>query len=99
MGATFQKKFPEGTYVGTIKTFDPLEDLYEIVYDNYAAEELTWSDLQKLLRASGDTVTAPAATEPRISEDADPMSIPEAIQSQKDLMSKNASHPETRPLC
>ena len=49
MGTTFQKKFPEGTYVGSIKAFDPLEDLYEIVYDDYAAEELTWSDLQKLL--------------------------------------------------
>ena len=84
--------------MGILKAFDPVEDLYEIVYDDYAAEELTWSDLQKLMRASGDTVTAPAATEPRISEDADPRSIPEAIQSQKDLMSKNASHPETRPL-
>jgi hypothetical protein len=57
MGTTFQKNFSrEGTIVGTLKTFDPIEDLYEIVYDDDDVEELTWSDLQKLLRASGDTV-------------------------------------------
>ena len=89
MGTTFQKKIgKEGTFVGTLSSFDPVEDLYEIVYDDDDVEELTWSDLQKLLRASGDTVTAPAALPPLMSEEPHPMSIPDAIQFQKDLISK-----------
>ncbi len=42
MGTTFQNKFGrEGTFVGTLTAFDPVEDLYEIVYDDADVEELT----------------------------------------------------------
>ena len=68
--------------------------MYEIVYDDEDVEELTWTDLQKLLRVSGDTVIAPAAIPPLCSEEAMPMSLPVAIQLQKDLMSKVALEPE-----
>ncbi len=80
--------------MGTLTAFDPVEDLYEIVYDDADVEELTWTDLQKFLRASGDTVTAPAAAPPLCSEESMPMSLPVAIQLQKDLMSKVAFDPE-----
>ncbi len=56
LGTTFQKYCGrEGTFVGTIIAFDPVQDLYEIRYDDDDVEELTWVDLNKLLRLSGDT--------------------------------------------
>jgi hypothetical protein len=94
MGTTFQKQFGrEGKFVGTLTAFDPVEDLYEIVYDDADVEELTWTDLHKLLRASGDTVTAPAAAPPVGREESIPMALTVAIQLQKDLMSKVAFDP------
>ncbi len=85
--------------MGTLNAFDPVEDFYEIVYDDEDVEELTWTDLQKLLRASGDTVTAPAAAPPLCSEESMPMSLPVAMQLQKDLMSKVAFDPVKAALC
>jgi hypothetical protein len=65
LGTTFQKKFGrDGNVVGTLVSFDAVQDLYLIRYDSDDVEELSWADFAKLLRVSGDTVTAPGAVPP-----------------------------------
>ena len=65
VGSTFQKKFGAcGTFVGTVTSFDSVEDLYLCTYGDGDTEKLAWADLAKLLKTSGDTVTAPAAAQP-----------------------------------
>ena len=42
LGTTFQKKFGrDGTFVGTLVSFDEVQDLYLIRYDSDDVEELT----------------------------------------------------------
>ena len=63
IGTTFQKKFGrEGTFVGTLVGYDAIEDLYRIQYEDEDVEELSWTDLNGLLRTSGDSITAPDAS-------------------------------------
>jgi hypothetical protein len=67
IGITFQKKFGrEGTFVGTLVGYDAIEDLYSIQYEDEDVEELTWTDLNRLLRTSGDSITAPGGSPPRV---------------------------------
>ena len=45
LGTTIQKKFGrEGTLVGTLVSFDEVQDLYRIRYDGDDVEELSWVD-------------------------------------------------------
>jgi len=53
LGTTIQKKFGrEGTLVGTLVSFDEVQDLYRIRYDGDDVEELSWVDFAKLLRVA-----------------------------------------------
>ena len=88
MGTTFQKKFGrEGTFVGTLIGYDSIEDLYKIQYEDKNEEEMTWPDLNKLLRTSGDSITAPHACPPAFEEQPIRMSPAAALASQRNIMS------------
>ncbi len=92
LGTTFQKKFGrEGTFVGTLFDFDPVEDNYKIKYEYDDVEELTWLDLHKLLRTSGDSITALTAVPPLVVEKPTPMSYNAALDSQKKVMSSESA--------
>jgi hypothetical protein len=89
LGTTFQKFCGrEGTFVGTLIAFNPVQDLYEISYNNDDVEELTWVDLNKLLRVTGDTVTAPRAVPPLCQEATTSMTQAAALQLQQNLLAK-----------
>jgi hypothetical protein len=95
LGTTFQKRCGRaGTFVGTLMAHDPVQDLYEIRYNDDDVEELTWVDLEKLLRVSGDTVTAHGAVPPLCQEASTKMPLAAALQLQKNLLAKvgYASH-------
>jgi hypothetical protein len=76
-------------FVGTLIAFDPIQDLYEILYNDDDVEELTWVELDKLLRVSGDTVTAPGAVPPLCQEAPTTMTQAAALQLQKNLLAKD----------
>jgi hypothetical protein len=90
VGTTFQKRFGrEETFVGTLIAFDPIEDLYEIRYDDDDdVEELKWVDFNKQLRVSGDTVTVPGALPPLCIEAPTKMSQAAVLQLQRNLHAK-----------
>ena len=89
LGTTFQKFCDgEGTLVGTLIAFNPVQDLYEIRYNDDDVEELTWVDLNKLLRVTGDTVTAPRAVPPLCQEAPTTMTQAAALQLQQNLLAK-----------
>ena len=89
LGTTFQKFCDgEGTLVGTLIAFNPVQDLYEIRYNDDDVEELTWVDLNKLLRVTGDTVTAPRAVAPLCQEAPTTMTQAAALQLQQNLLAK-----------
>jgi hypothetical protein len=84
-----QKTFGrEGLCVGTLVGFDEVEDLYKIKYDGGDVEELAWVDFAKLLRVSGDTITAPGAVEPLCEEASTKMSQAAALALQRRLLTK-----------
>ena len=88
IGTTFQKKFGrEGTFVGTLVGYDAIEDLYRIQYEDEDVEELSWTDLNGLLRTSGDSITAPDASPPAFVESPTRMSATAALASQRKIMS------------
>jgi len=96
LGTTIQKKFGrEGTLVGTLVSFDEVQDLYRIRYDGDDVEELSWVDFAKLLRVSGDTVTAPGAVTPLCVEAPTKMSHATALQLQRNLLTKEAHKPRS----
>ena len=69
VGTTFQKSFHGcGTFVGTVTSHDDVEDLYLATYEDGDTEEFAWVELAKLLKKSGDTVTAPLAVPPLATE-------------------------------
>jgi hypothetical protein len=74
--------------VGTLVGFDDVEDLYNIRYDGGDEEELSWIDFAKLLRFSGDTITAVGAVQPLRVEAATKMSQAAALQLQRNLLRK-----------
>ncbi len=69
--------------MGTLIGFDGVEDLYKIRYEGNDVEELAWADLNRLLRASGDSITAPNATPPLFMEASTPMSAADAMEYQR----------------
>ena len=78
MGTTFQKKFGGcGTFLGTLTAFDSKENLYQVTYQDDDVEELTWTELSKFLKQSGDIVTAPLAAERLVIEE--PEIIPDVL--------------------
>jgi hypothetical protein len=70
--------------VGTLVGYDAIEDLYRIKYEeDDDVEELTWTDLNRLLRTSGDSITAPDAIHPAFVESPTSMSPTAALASIK----------------
>ncbi len=86
LGTTFQKKIGrDGTFVGTLVGYDATEDLYKIKYEDDDVEELTWTDLNRLLHTSGDSITAPDAIPPPFVESPTSMSPTTAVASIKKI--------------
>ena len=99
LGTTFQKKFGrDGNVVGTLVSFDAVQDLYLIRYDSDDVEELSWADFAKLLRVSGDTVTAPGAVPPLCVEAPTKMSHATALQLQRNLLTKEVPVGQVLPM-
>ena len=67
--------------MGTLVGYDATEDLYKIQYEDDDVEELTWTDLNRLLRTSGDSITAPDARPPTYVESPTSMSPTTAVAS------------------
>jgi hypothetical protein len=96
LGTTIQKKFGrEGTFVGMLVSFDEVQDLYQIRYDGDDVEELSWVDFAKLLRVSGDTVTAPGVVPPLCVEAPSKMSHATTLQLQRNLLTKESHRPRS----
>ncbi len=99
LGTTFQKKFGrDGNVVGTLVSFDAVQDLYLIRYDSDDVEELSWADIAKLLRVSGDTVTSPGAVPPLCVEAPTKMSHATALQLQRNLLTKEVPVGQVLPM-
>ena len=71
--------------MGTLVGYDAIEDLYRIKYEDDDVEELTWTDLNRLLRTSGDSITAPDAIPPPFVESPTSMSPTTAVSSLKKI--------------
>ena len=64
-GTTFKKPFEDGTYVGTVKTFDSETGWYHISYTDGDEEDLRWAELKPHIgRGTATTSTCKIVTKP-----------------------------------